>query len=407
MPPEAFGELVSDALSNLYDPVHLRDHPLQRELSIQPAPGESEGEALRRLLRDAIESLAPPAGAPASGHAWLRYRVLVHHYVRCLTPDETCQELSISRASFYRRRREALDALVASLQAQRSRSGSAAFRELPSPEAGSDEKPADRARKLVATMPQTTFDLVRLTQVAERTVMPLAEEHGVAIRTHLPAGLPAAMGIEPLLRQVIVGALAESIDALRDDRLHVWLGQRGPEAWWRFQAVGDPRALTRTGAGISVAFWRCLLRACRGSIWFCYETQALYLALPLFPARPTVLVIDDEPRAVELYRRYLESADYLVVTAHNAAEAQQAIEQAPPHLVLLDIILPEEDGWVVLSDLRSNPETAPIPVIVCSVMGQADLALALGAAAVLSKPITPESLLEAVREQLPSADRPA
>ena len=67
-----------------------------------------------------------------------------------------------------------------------------------------------------------------------------------------------------------------------------------------------------------------------------------------------------------------------------------------PDLILLDVLLPRQDGWIILKALKSQARTAHIPVVVCSVIAQPELALALGAAEVLTKPISPEALLAAV-----------
>jgi adenylate cyclase len=62
------------------------------------------------------------------------------------------------------------------------------------------------------------------------------------------------------------------------------------------------------------------------------------------------------------------------------------------------VMMPERDGWDLLQALRHNPATYDIPVIICSVLRQHELALALGAAAYLSKPISEHSLLQALAE---------
>jgi CheY-like chemotaxis protein len=64
---------------------------------------------------------------------------------------------------------------------------------------------------------------------------------------------------------------------------------------------------------------------------------------------------------------------------------------------VLDLMMPDRDGWELLSLLKTHPETAAIPVVVSSVLRQEELARALGAAAVLTKPFTPAQLLDTLR----------
>jgi CheY-like chemotaxis protein len=403
MTRETFRHLISDALENLYDPVHLCDHPLHQELIIEPLAGESPGEALRRVLRDAVEGLRPPDAVPPSRHEWLQYRVLVQHYVRCLTPDETCQEMSISRSSFYRRRREGLDAIEALLTASRiSEREIAAGDHVPDGGAIRGQDDAERALALVDTMPRESFDLARLMHAAERTVEPLADQRRVRLHLHAVAKMPPAHGVASVLKQVVVGTLADCLGELEDDTLEIWLGAHATEARWRFHAMRRPDALAFV-AKPSTSFWRRLLLASDGRIWFDASYGAggaLYLALPVLPVRSTILAIDDDPGATALYRRYLEPAGYLVLVAHSASEAYDVIEQASPDVILLDVILPQEDGWAILVGLRSVARAKDVPVVVCSVIEQPDVALALGAADVVNKPIGRKELLATIRKQL-------
>ena len=76
------------------------------------------------------------------------------------------------------------------------------------------------------------------------------------------------------------------------------------------------------------------------------------------------------------------------------------LRETIPDLVLLDVLMPKRDGWHVLQYLKTLPETRQVPVIVCSVLSQPRLALALGASEVLIKPIDRETLLRTIRALL-------
>lgn len=76
-----------------------------------------------------------------------------------------------------------------------------------------------------------------------------------------------------------------------------------------------------------------------------------------------VLLIDDEPAVLKMYRLALEEAGYEVMTAAGGPEGLEAAQSQKPAIILLDIIMPTMNGFDVLADLKKNPETASIPVI--------------------------------------------
>ncbi len=82
---------------------------------------------------------------------------------------------------------------------------------------------------------------------------------------------------------------------------------------------------------------------------------------------PRVVVVDDTPEARRLIRRILQSqGDFEIFEATDGREALELIARELPDLVILDLMMPEVDGFAVLDSLRSQPETANIPVIVAT-----------------------------------------
>lgn len=82
------------------------------------------------------------------------------------------------------------------------------------------------------------------------------------------------------------------------------------------------------------------------------------------PAR--ILVVDDDRSIIKVLRGYLEQAGYQVLTAEDGETALHVLRREQPDLVILDLMMPEVDGFAVLDALRGNPETANIPVIVAT-----------------------------------------
>ncbi len=160
--PEDLARSLRDALANYYDPVRLQSHPLAEMLDLQRGPGETVAEALRRCLRDGIDRLRPPQGTPHGGPESLGHRVLLLHYIRSLSTSEVCRELNISEATYYRRQREALQALASVLW--NGHLAATAGAEEPPPRAGDAERgarPRHRPRRAAPLPGRAAYRVAR------------------------------------------------------------------------------------------------------------------------------------------------------------------------------------------------------------------------------------------------------
>ncbi len=117
-----------------------------------------------------------------------------------------------------------------------------------------------------------------------------------------------------------------------------------------------------------------------------------------------VLVVEDDPTAYETLAGHLGSAGYIPVRARDAAEALHLAEVLQPAAITLDIILPGDDGWDVLRRLKGQAETADIPVVVVSMLENRELAVTLGAAEYLVKPVDGERLITILRSLVRPAE---
>jgi len=106
--------------------------------------------------------------------------------------------------------------------------------------------------------------------------------------------------------------------------------------------------------------------------------------------------VEDDRRSLELLRVYLEQVGVRVVGARDGEEGLDTVRRLSPSGVILDIFLPGIDGWDVLAQLKADPQTAAIPVIVVSMLDDRGRGFALGAAEYLVKPVGKEQLLAAL-----------
>ena len=113
-----------------------------------------------------------------------------------------------------------------------------------------------------------------------------------------------------------------------------------------------------------------------------------------------ILAVDDEKHIVRLVQVNLERAGFEVVTANDGKEALQKVKDEQPDLVVLDVMMPYMDGFEVLQNLRRNPETAEIPVIMLTAKAQdADVfkGWQSGVDCYLTKPFNPMELITFVK----------
>jgi two-component system KDP operon response regulator KdpE len=125
------------------------------------------------------------------------------------------------------------------------------------------------------------------------------------------------------------------------------------------------------------------------------------------PAEKLILIVDDEPRMARFVRMNLELEGYQVIEAGNGIEALESVRDDLPDLVLLDVMMPEMDGFETLERLR---EISTVPVIMLTVKGDEEdriRGLELGADDYVSKPFSPRELASRIRAVLRRADMPS
>ena len=111
-----------------------------------------------------------------------------------------------------------------------------------------------------------------------------------------------------------------------------------------------------------------------------------------------VLLIDDDPTARDLFRRFLEKHGFAVETASDGARGLAMARLNPPDLITLDVMLPGRDGWSVLQEVKQDPLLSTIPVIMISIINEESLGYSLGASDYLTKPIDWEQMGNVIRK---------
>lgn len=404
MDQQTFAEHVEDALAHIFDHFYLQFHPLSGLLAAG-APAATRGRALSRLLVEAIERLKPGPDVPPNSLAWRKYHYMYYRYVQALSPDQISKQLGVSDRQGRRDHRQALDALCTLLwddyQLRADATSTPPRAETPVA-AGPDVD--DELLRIGRVAPRAACELGEIVAGAIQTTEPLLTRQRQQVRIDVPSTLPP-VAINPLiLREVVIGLITQAVDLSQGSEIRIVGRESGPSntltVSCRTATAVDQLGLFATG--------RRLIEMQGGSLHLIYETNqqllCVRLELPVVE-RATVLVIDDNPDVVLLFRRYLGQS-YRLVQASSPDEAVALAEELRPALITLDVMMPGRDGWQVLEQLRRDPKTATIPVVVCSILPEPSLALALGAVAYLPKPINPlalRSTLDRHLERLPSA----
>ena len=120
-----------------------------------------------------------------------------------------------------------------------------------------------------------------------------------------------------------------------------------------------------------------------------------------------VVCVEDEPEMIDLIRLILGRKGFEVIGAHGGTVAMQVIQENKPGVILLDLMMPDMDGWEVYQQLKADDEVKNIPVIVVTAKAQSiDKVLGLHIAKVddyISKPFSPQELLDSIDQILSRA----
>ena len=158
------------------------------------------------------------------------------------------------------------------------------------------------------------------------------------------------------------------------------------------------RCEAATGA-VDIESARALVSLCGGRVSVDTEPSGVEIRVTLPQARDerlTVVAVDDNADLLSLFASYCTGTTYRIIPVSRGQQAMEAVAEHQADIILLDVMLPDIDGWDLLMNLHANPCTRDIPVIVCSVIADEHLVLSLGAVAYLRKPVWRKQLLDAL-----------
>ncbi|MBI5932234.1 MAG: GAF domain-containing protein [Chloroflexi bacterium] len=282
---------------------------------------------------------------------------------------------------------------------------------------------------------ELTFDEVNLGDLITSvlsTVTGLIKDKQITLHRDIPSDLPTVRADAMRVRQVLLNLLSNAAKftdegaitvhasvkeaATGHPEITVRVTDTGPgisaedqtKLFQPFSQVDASPTRKSGGSGLGLSISNHLIQMHGGHIGLESEVgqgSTFYFTLPAFRGKSesehphgnrVILAIDDDPQIINLYERYLQPQGYQVVALSDPTRAVERVKLLKPMAVTLDIMMPGYDGWRVLADLKSNPETRDVPVIVCSIIEDREKGFSLGAADYLVKPIIEDDLLNSL-----------
>lgn len=398
MNDQEFRKLVKDAFEHLYDTAYLGAHPLVPELVRMPdSTRVVRAQKLRSLLKQAIEELRPQNDLPSTAPEWRSYNSLRYRYTQGMSMAQVENTLAISQRQLQREFHKGLDAVTALLAEQRLLTDEPKHNAVLT---ATNELEALREELNHWQLVREPVQVETLVASVQKMLQPLMGGGEQTLRVELPGALKPVLVDSTLTRQ----ALFQSLRFLFSHE-QTAIVLRATLLEHEVKICFD----TDVQLDFDASDWQMaqLLVERQGGTLAYDMTNTPRIVLTLPRAKPPrVLVVDDNPAIHELLERYLTPNFYEVVHATNGGEATQTAIESKPDVILLDVMMPAMDGWQVLQELGKNKKTRQIPVIICSVLKEPDLAFSLGARAYLKKPVERLELLETLA-RLRTADHAA
>ncbi len=383
---------------------HLYDFPYQQRHTLVLTPADTgyavveiAGPKARKLLLDALEKIGEEKSLAFRSSQARLYNILRLHYIEGMPINDVARELGLSPRQTYRDLRSASEVIASIVWTHLIKQISGT--EAPPVSAAATEA-TTAAAESTEQQPSLQFQPANLNELVTTicdTVRPLAASHAVELKLALP-DLPVIVPTDGMVaRQVITGLLSLAIRIARSHPLEIALSTNGRECLLRFSfRPADPVS----GAVSEIADPSIGLYA-QNLGWQISQQvntdQEVEIRVSMQTHLRTCLIIDDNPGFVELLERYVDNSVIYITTAENGLKGIEIARQLQPDVIILDVMIPEMDGWQVLQHLHSAPATKTIPIIICSVFYDPDLALTLGAADVLKKPVRKEDLISALK----------
>jgi CheY-like chemotaxis protein len=381
-------------LNHLYDPAYANQ--IEKLSPVFGCPGQVD--RVQEAIRQAINELRPLDTVPASARSWRVYHILNDRYIHQLTQKETAEKLSVTIRHLRREQNLAIHILAESVYHNAHKSTieiqTDQVEGVSEPYSINVDWPAQVQSDLDALQKGGFRITCRLNEVLTKVytlVESLATRHGIEVvfpylQDDLMIEAPPAT-----VQQILIQCLMEMIRHILNGKISLEASEFQEQI--QIRIMGQPAQIAQEFEYHLIGE---LVHSLEGFFYVQQEKDQILFEVRLPTDRINVLVVDDNLQLTTLYQRYVQGTRYKVHVIHQGAHIFEIIETIEPDIILLDAMLPDVDGWELLAHLHAHPDTSLIPIIVCSVVREEELALELGASLYLPKPVRRQQFLQAL-----------
>ncbi len=389
---EVFEVELQNLLYNLSDPAYAPEPCIYQVMEIPPDAGMQE---IRQRVIEAIDLGVGGGAASETAKITFLYRVLQQRFVFSRSQEKAAEALDLSARHLRRKQSEAIRALAAYLWNQTQLVEEPA-RDAVKPDSAVQPSWSEMLRHEIEVLnirsQGVTVDPAR---VIHRTIEMAGHLNPKATFSLDVADIPANLEIPihpNVLRQVILYIIRQISHSQYAGVVRIRVEKRTEATVISFVTCSDPG-----GAVPEIPQIQELVKVLGGKVAIqqVADLCSLELVFPLSP-RKSVMVIDDNYETAQLLHRYTLNTHYDILHLASGSNLLEQIHNTAPDLLVIDVLLPGQDGWDLLMQLRQDPETAQLPIIVSSVIGDPEIARSLGADAYLPKPVSQKDFLQAL-----------
>ena len=387
-------ELVNDAYNHLYDLVYLRTHALGYLLFANlDLTAKERSLKLHHILLEVINDLNLGTNAPISSPEWRRYRLMDLRFNLGLDTQTVANLLFISRRHLYREQLLCMESCAEIIKDRIPSSGVVEITDLDQSQSSEERWKMLQFESIHPTQ-EHSVDVNEVVQQTYALISGLVRQKGLKINFDLALNLPDGNIERNILRQVLMGIFNSIL--INRQTGEVLVSSRIEEDTILLFFKTQCNQENFTLEGLKILGELALANKFKFSAQVDPGGETIFsVRLPSAPKK-TIILADDNDDMRRLIHNYLRLL-YHIVETNSGAEVIRLVHENQPFAVILDLMMPDMDGWEVLQSLVNNTKTSHIPIMVCSVLGIKELALSLGAAAFLQKPFSEAELLKILR----------